>query len=327
MRIGWQPAMNSRSTQLLKGLKRLYRSALHCWAEMMTKASPLVIVPLSGGLGNQIWQYAVGMGAQLASGLPVKFGMDWYKKFGLDIQGKEKRDFELLQTFPTLWMELADANEEAFFRRYYYYEPKYFSVFDSVVYNSLKARYIGGFCANSQYLSVLPAEFWNQFSFADDVVRRNEALVRRINDPASTAVHVRGGDYIGSMHDVITINYYRKAMDILQKSLGRQDVKFYIFSNDPVLCRNFFPEPGENIHFLCDDTGRSPADDLYLMTQCRHHIIANSTLSWLGAWLCANPAKRVIMPGTWFNEKAPSYIRRGSETAFRVDGWITLAVD
>lgn len=127
--------MNNRSTQLLKGLKRLYRSALHCWAEMMTKASPLVIVPLSGGLGNQIWQYSVGMGAQLASGLPVKFGMDWYKKFGLDIQGKEKRDFELLQTFPTLWMELADANEEAFFRRYYYYEPKYFSVFDSVVYN------------------------------------------------------------------------------------------------------------------------------------------------------------------------------------------------
>lgn len=319
--------MNRRSDQLLRGLKRFCRSALHCWAERVTKVSPLVIVPLSGGLGNQLWQYAVGMGAQLTSGLPVKFGMGWYRKFGLDIQGKEKRDFELLRAFPSLRMELADAGEETFFRRYYYYEPQYFSVFDSAVYNSLKARYIGGFCANSQYLSVLPAKFWSQFSFADDVVRRNEALARRIEGTISTAVHVRGGDYIGSMHDVITMTYYQRAMNILQKSLGRQDVAFYIFSNDRALCRDFFPEPGENIHFLCDDMGRSPADDLYLMTQCRHHIIANSTLSWLGAWLCENPEKRVIMPEIWFNEKAPSYICRGSETAFRIDGWISLAVD
>ena len=296
--------------------------------ERGTDFRPHVIVPISGGLGNQIWQYCIGMGAHFFSGIPVKYDLHWYEKFGLDISGKERRDFELLQVFPSLSLPTAGPDEAAFFKRYFSYEPYFPALFDESVYRSPRPRYIRGFCGHADYMRLLPADMWKCFRFSAEVVSGNAAAVRRIREnDASVAVHVRCGDYLGSMHEVVTPGYYRRAMDVLKRLLAPLKPCFYIFSNDMGWFRKNLADIREEMVFMDGRVERSVVDDFYLMTQCRHHVIANSTLSWMGAWLCKNPAKRVIMPEAWFNGRAPGYIRRGSETAFRVDGWINLAVD
>ena len=62
--------------------------------ERGTDFRPHVIVPIGGGLGKQIWQYCIGMGAQFFSGIPVKYDLHWYERFGLDISGRERGDVQ-----------------------------------------------------------------------------------------------------------------------------------------------------------------------------------------------------------------------------------------
>lgn len=289
---------------------------------------PRVVVPISGGLGNQIWQYCIGMGAQFFSGLPVEYDLSWYARFGFDIRGRERRDFELTQTFPALELTVVKPDEAVFFKRYFSYEPPLPSCFDARVYQSLRSRYIRGFCAHADYVTLLPEDLWKRFRFSQELISRNAMIVQELgNSCTSVAVHVRCGDYLGSMHEVATVSYYRRAMHLLKRLLAPKRPCFYIFSNDMSWAREKLIDMQEKMVFMDKKGTQSVLDDFYLMTQCHHHIIANSTLSWMGAWLCGNLNKRVVMPEIWFNEKAPNYIRQGSETAFCVDGWIRLAVN
>lgn len=116
----------------------------------------------------------------------------------------------------------------------------------------------------------------------------------------SISIHVRRGDYIiPSMkfeHFQCGLDYYKKAIEILnQKGING---KFFIFSDDPKWC-------AENFDFLdnfeiVSGAGFSASGDLYLMSLCKHNIIANSTFAWWSGWLNKNPNKVVIMPDLWF---------------------------
>lgn len=312
-----------------RSAKRFYHDALNLYARTCLKRGreflPLAIVPISGGLGNQIWHYMIGVGVEKYSGLSVKYDLSWYKNFGLDIQGKEKRDFELLRTFPGLSLPIARADEAAFLKKYYRYEPKDFCLFDENVYWGTRPRYLEGFCAHAKYLRLVEEEAKKLLMFSPEIILRNADTLRQIQDSGvAVAVHVRRGDYLGSIHDVLTPGYYRAAIETLTRRLAPKTPLFYVFSNDLAWCREFFREY-ENVAFP-EGEGRSVADDFYLMTQCRHHIIANSTLSWSAAWLSMNADMQVVMPEIWYAAKARAHNRRGSETAFRVPGWIVLPV-
>jgi hypothetical protein len=114
------------------------------------------------------------------------------------------------------------------------------------------------------------------------------------------SIHVRRGDYLKypTKHPVVTINYIDWAIKHF-KSLGYK--RFMVFSDDMEWCRENINS--NTIHDSCIfsySEGNSNMYDLTQMSQCEHHIIANSSFSWWGAWLNQNPDKIVIAPLTWF---------------------------
>ena len=116
------------------------------------------------------------------------------------------------------------------------------------------------------------------------------------------AVHVRRGDYLDPKHGgiyegICTREYYEEAMGRIRERWP--DARFFLFSNDPDwIRRNLGGEGRILVEGGSEETGYL---DLYLMSQCCHAVIANSSFSWWGAWLIENPQKMVIAPSRWMN--------------------------
>ena len=287
--------------------------------------NPCIIVSITGGLGNQIWLYAIGSAASKTSGLPVKYDLSWYEECGKDINGLYNRQFDLLHVFPLLALERATRKEVRLYRKCFSHVPQYMCVFDENVFLGERARYLGGFYANAQYLKILDLDFWNQFIFALPLDEANLLMRNAVNAAVnSVAVHIRRGDYVGSVHDVVGLSYYQRAFEFFEKKFSFAPPVFFIFSNDMEWARNSLANTTSRVVFVEHNDNDNGAMDMYLMTQCRHHIISNSTFSWLAAWLCKYQDKRIIMPDRWFTANAPESMSKGNEDAFYVEGYIKI---
>lgn len=123
------------------------------------------------------------------------------------------------------------------------------------------------------------------------------------------SLHIRRGDYTlyPDHHPVCSKEYYRSAME----KFSSGEIKFLVFSDDIDWCREEF----NGDQFIFVDSG-SPYSDLRIMTLCDHHIIANSSYSWWGAWLNTKIDKRVIAPSKWFG---PAIQKDASE--IYCEGW------
>jgi len=136
-----------------------------------------------------------------------------------------------------------------------------------------------------------------------------------LEHPSSVSIHIRRGDYLKfpDIHYVQPITYYEKAVKHFNsKSL------FVIFSDDIEWCKNqeFFKTLGDDVIFIKD----MDYNELYLMSVCKHNIIANSSFSWWGAYLNKHQRKKVIAPKQWFGPKGPTDIQDGVP-----DGWIVIS--
>jgi len=130
------------------------------------------------------------------------------------------------------------------------------------------------------------------------------------NNNPIVSIHIRRGDYLLPQYSFCELDadYYSKA--IIDHFLPIEDYNFLVFSNDISYAKELFE--GGNIHFvepiggekICSD---SEKEDLVLMSLCDHHIIANSSYSWWGAYLSKNPNKKVICP-TNFLKSSPIFL-------------------
>lgn len=114
------------------------------------------------------------------------------------------------------------------------------------------------------------------------------------------SIHIRRNDYLKypNVHPCLNMAYYQEAV-LYMKSLGYY--KFLIFSDDMEWCKTQFTGK----EYIFSDKNTKNYEDLILMSLCKSHIIANSTFSWWGAWLCENVEKNVIAPKTWFGPNGP----------------------
>jgi len=129
------------------------------------------------------------------------------------------------------------------------------------------------------------------------------------NDNPIVSIHIRRGDYLLPHHSFCELNadYYTQA--IVDHFLPVEDYNFLVFSNDIAYAKALFE--GDNIYFIdpiggekiCSD---SEKEDLALMSLCDHHITANSSYSWWGAYLCKNPNKKIICPTNWLKSNHQS---------------------
>ena len=113
-------------------------------------------------------------------------------------------------------------------------------------------------------------------------------------------LHVRRGDFVSSsMHNVIGVQYYKKALELLKTKING-DFRVFIFSDDTEWCRTNLINISSNVTIVDHDcAGKSFLAHFYLMTCFSIFIIPNSTFAWWAAWLASANTKIVIAPQTW----------------------------
>jgi hypothetical protein len=153
-----------------------------------------------------------------------------------------------------------------------------------------------GYFQNERYFSHIRKELLEILKFKKEHVAKSNSFLSEINKTdIRVSLHIRRGDYINlsNFHPICTIDYYNKAID----ALSAYDATFLIFSDDINWTKENIKTPNSVFVEI-----KNPYSELYLMTQCHHHIIANSSFSWWGAWLSESEGQKVIAPSRWFGE-------------------------
>jgi hypothetical protein len=135
---------------------------------------------------------------------------------------------------------------------------------------------------------------------ADELGRLDDLASRLLPSGPKVALHVRRGDYTNpatmAVHGLMGPEYYARARHLLAERTGPSAV--CVFTDDPAWVRANLGLPADSV-FVSEHT-RSAVEDLILMSRCSHHITANSSFSWWGAWLNPKPDKVVVTPSRWF---------------------------
>ncbi len=258
------------------------------------------IVMVDGGMASQMRQYLLGCAVAKASGIKVKYDLSWFERCGMDILGQESRSYVLEKIFPSAHVERAGKLETYVYRNVFWTSLADPNVYDPNVLISKKNRYLGGYYRNKQYIYNVRDIEREIFTFNVSLCDENTALLDKIlSEKNSVAVHMRRGDFIGSVHDCTNEKYFQQAMDLL--SAKTINPLFFIFSNDIDWAKKTFAHR-KVVYFLEANDIDQGYFDMYLMSRCKHFIISNS---WFGVWaarLGADSEKIVICPHTFFRD-------------------------
>ena len=165
-----------------------------------------------------------------------------------------------------------------------------------------KSCYIIGYWQSEKYFKSINETILNDFQLNIQPDNYHINLANQINNCNSVSVHVRRGDYledekINSVHGILNNLYYYSSIELITTLVGEPHLFF--FSDDIDWVKNNFYLQFPHT-FIDKDFLNKDSKDMWLMTQCKHNIIANSSFSWWGAWLNKNQDKIVIAPKNWF---------------------------
>lgn len=241
----------------------------------------MIIIKLTGGLGNQLFQYVKGRSLAFNKKTSLALDISWYKgrlnrKYMLNnfnIEAKIVNRFNLLTTKIFSKNNYIDTNKNTDWQ-------------------------------SEKYLEDIEDIIKKEFTIKTPLSSINKSLLEDIRSKTSISVHLRGGDYVvgnkSTFHGVCSPEYYSEAIEHIRRHI--QSPHFFIFTDDLEWARKHinFPEP----YTLVSNTENPPWEEMIMMSTCKHNITANSTFSWWGAWLNNNSEKIVITPKKWFNNKS-----------------------
>jgi hypothetical protein len=272
----------------------------------------MVIVRLIGGLGNQIFQYALGRTLAARRESILKLDISSYRSHPL--RSYSLHNFRIREIFATSseirrlrgggWISkrlprrLQQLNP---LRKRSYVLERSFS-FDSAVLDLPDDVYLDGYWQSEKYFKGMEDVLRREFTVRHPLTGRNRDTAALIEACNAVSVHVRRGDYVSDPHlrnlyGFCGTDYYLGAARRIAETIPHPH--FFIFSDEPEWAEGNLRLD----HPVTVVSGNDPAhdyEDLRLMSLCRHHVIANSSFSWWGAWLCANQEKTVIAPARWF---------------------------
>ena len=304
-----------------------YMKTIAPWVLRVTKLlgflHPAVVVKIDGGLGSQMWQYALGRAVQLGSGLPVFYDISWFDKAGKDSNGIHSRCFELLNVFPHLPFEKVSTPRYCFYKLHCDFYPGLYDSYDKEMLSSQSSRYLGGYYVHQRYIDEQGDSLRKLYRFNLNLSEGNKEVFQRITDcPLSVCVHVRRGDFVGSVFEVAGVEYYRSTIKLMSKKLAPQRPTFFIFSNGMAWAREALKGLDEDIVFIEENGNDTGAYDMFLMSQCAHFIICNSGFGWWAAWLSSREAQKIVlMPDRWLNSQDSM-----EQSVRKVDGWQEISV-
>lgn len=277
----------------------------------------MITVRLNGGLGNQMFQYATARALALSTGqsllldasiftyydvhplkinrLSIAANLFFRNKF-LDkllhkgfvmyvcrcFSRKKRLYLESDLSFDSRLFSITGSTNLIG----YFQSEKYFVSYRDVLLSELKPK---------KKLDGVDLEYFNQIETQSD------------NDGGSVSIHLRRGDYVSNdaankVHGVCGLEYFASAIEyMMDTGVANKNTQVFIFSDDIEWCEENL-KLDLSLNYIKGSS--SPEVDMYLMSQCNHQIISNSTFSWWGAWLNEYEGKVVVAPKKWFSNES-----------------------
>ncbi len=264
----------------------------------------MIIIEMSGGLGNQMFQYALytkmkKLGKEVKLDLTSFKSKQSQRKFELDIFNadydiageKDIRKYKKTGIQSRLFH--TRRNENVYIENLDEgYQPIIFSFDD---------KYLQGYWQCEKYFADVRDILLEKFVFPISNGHKFNQILSQIKETESVSIHIRRGDYLNAQNikvygNICTIDYYNNAISYVKKEV--KDAVFFLFTNEVEWVKNHIYEEGMII--VDCNIGKQDYLDMFLMSQCKHNIIANSSFSWWGAWLNENADKKIISPARWF---------------------------
>lgn len=275
----------------------------------------MIITKLIGGIGNQMFQYAVGRRLSYIHKTKLKLDISELKR--LKTRKYELDCFDIKgEVIEGQKRSLVDRIIKRLKNEQNIYFEKNFR-FDQAVLNLPDNVTLAGYFQSERYFSDIEEIIRKEFSFKLSPVGKIRPVLRKVRSSESIAIHFRRTDYIDNKkffyyHGVCSLDYYREAISLIATKL--KSPEFFIFSDDLIWVKRNLKM--EHPAFFVDLNDKD-YEDLRIISSCRNQITANSTFSWWGAWLNENKNKIVIAPKVWFADKSintedlipPSWIR------------------
>jgi hypothetical protein len=267
------------------------------------KVSRMVIVEISEGLGNQMFQYATGRALAIRQHSQLLLNLRWYKltnyrSYGLCNFKIQTQEADYLTLFPylrksqTVLRAITGQNSKN------WVTPSS-NRFDPSVLNRQGTTYLTGLFQSELYFQNCSDEIRREFQLKDDLPASLKDIQSQMGQTNSVSLHVRRGDYTG-----VTLNnyalpteYYLSAMRLVESRI--KNPTFFVFSDDPEWVRSNLAI-GRSV--VVSGVGARDYEEMHLMSSCQNHVIANSTFSWWGAWLNPKSDKVVVAPKQWFRQ-------------------------
>lgn len=269
----------------------------------------MIIVRLTGRLGNQMFQYALARSLQ-AQGKEVYIDSSMLKYDGNHYElGIYARCSAVREVTMKDRNRLGDCQKNPIFKikrkvigykkthiveNGYQYHPELYAM-DEV--------YLEGYWQSEKYFKDIEKIIRADFLFPPIQGECNRKMAEHIKEKQSVSLHIRRGDYLekkyAPMHgNICNRQYYQNAIAYIREHV--EYPVFYVFTDDVQWASKQYKNQDDFI-IVDENSGDQSFRDMQLMSMCKHHIIANSSFSWWGAWLDANPEKIVVAPSKWFN--------------------------
>ena len=277
----------------------------------------MIVVRIISGLGNQLFQYAVGRQLSLRNNTSLLLDTAFYgnhrlRSFQLEhfnippsvLHGKGflRLGLSLFRKHPFVHRAYSKSQQLFFGRMKKLISEKEDWLYDERVDAVKKHAYLNGYWQNWRYFSHFPPAIRRELTVKEAQLTSIQKEIDEISaNRFSTSLHIRRGDYVTNSYmaqlmGVQPLEYYQKAIDVI-----RQEIKqpfLYVFSDDLNWAKDHLKWDGPT-RFIDVENGTKDYLELDLMRRCRHNIIANSSFSWWGAFLNENPDKIVVAPRRW----------------------------
>ena len=270
----------------------------------------MIYVRIRGGLGNQLFQYSAAR--SLADRLNVNLGLDTreynagspfemgLKHFNIRAEFNPKGLIKHRKNgFSKYILDIALGNHKNV------YKETNLS-FNNLFHSLPNKTYLKGYWQSEKYFENNQKNIFKDLQLIAPQSKKNIKTLENISKTNSVSLHIRRGDYVTNSaynmkHGTCSLDYYKKSVDYLSKSLNK-NFTIFAFSDDPEWVFKNLKLPMD-IQFIDHNSSKKNYEDLRLMSQCNHNIIANSSFSWWGAWLNKSPKRTIISPKKWYADK------------------------
>ncbi len=273
--------------------------------------SKMILINLNGGLGNQLFQYALGRRLSYERNLPLRFDLSlleaswsirqfklgYFQTQGKPINEGERKKFYRYQDLKVFTLL---QNSLPYYRRRIVNEKS--PMFDENILRTPSKIFLQGYWQSYKYFTSIRDVLQKELRLNVTLDALNKDKLESIRNTSSVSIHIRRGDYVhnpetNKAHGVLPLEYYDRAIKMMKEKVTAPH--FYVFSDDiPWVRENM--RGLENAAFVDHNDSDQDYFDLALMKECQFHITANSSFSWWAAWLSGHENKIVIAPKKWY---------------------------